>query len=236
MQSNDSSIPEQLNFEQSIDNSNFNSSMKKNEPLRGLLRQKGNVQNLEEDKEIEKLQKNIVDNNDSIQINVNPEELEIIEQNRQYKMAQNQNQTQNFTQSDSDGNEQSVNDIWMKITNIENILQSHSEALSEILSMLRGDTTNNTTNININQRGTTLNNKFVTPDHPNNNHLINDTSIQRVSEEETMDRASSRSDLTQESQHKNINNKIINNDLKINLDVLNYNNNLNHNYNYNNNN
>jgi len=53
----------------------------------------------------------------------------------------------------------------------------------------------------MNQRGTTLNNKYVTPDQQNNQHLINDTSIQRVSDEETMDRASSRSDLTHESQH-----------------------------------
>jgi len=120
----------------------------------------------------------------------------------------------------------------MKITNIENILYSHSEALSEILGLMRGDTTGNTTNININQRGTTLNNKYVTPDHPNNNHLINDTSIQRVSDEETMDRASSRSDLTQDSQHHYFeNNKIINNDLRINLDGLNYKNNHHNNYN-----
>jgi hypothetical protein len=69
------------------------------------LRQKGNVPNLEEDVEIELIHKNTVITKDSIEINVNPDELFQLEQNRNVKIAQNQNYTQNFTRSDSDCND-----------------------------------------------------------------------------------------------------------------------------------
>lgn len=56
-----------------------------------MLRQKGNVPNLEEDVEIELINKNTVITKDSIEINVNPDELFQLEQNRNVKIAQNQN-------------------------------------------------------------------------------------------------------------------------------------------------
>jgi len=71
---------------------------------------------------------------------------------------------------------------------MESILYSHSEALTEILYLLRGETTLNT-NSNINNRGTTLNYKYNTP---SNKNIINDTTIQRISDEQSdMDKTSS---------------------------------------------
>lgn len=55
--------------------------------------------------------------------------------------------------------------------------------------------------------------------HNQQNNIINDTSIQRVSDEETMDRASSRSDFN--SSQNELNNKLVNSNLMINLNELN---------------